>query len=138
MNPAPALTTEPAGINLVDAVRILHSAGGALSVQAVLHGQLAQVEWEEEKNRLLKMLAVTLLGFACLLCVALFAGGLVLAVTWETAYRIHALACLVLLYGLGTAEAWRRFQALSALGGQIFAASREELAADAVLLRTRV
>ena len=137
MNPTPALTVKSAGINLLDAVRVLHSAGGALFVQAGLHGQLARVEWEEEKNRLLKMLAVTLLGFACLLCVLLFAGGLVLAATWETAYRIHAVAGLLVLYAVGTAAAWRRFHALSALSGQIFAASREEFAADAAMLRTR-
>ena len=162
MNPAPALTIEAAGaidktkmspalvtagnprgtpgaaagINPLDAIRILRSAGGALFVQALLHGQLARIEWEEEKNRLLKMLAVTLLGFACLLCVLLFTGALVVATTWETAYRIPAVAGLVLLYAFGTAAAWRRFQTLSALGAQVFAASSEELAADAALLKT--
>lgn len=121
---------------LLDAIRILHSAGGALSVQASLHGQLAQVEWEEEKNRLLRMLVVTLLGFACLLCVLSFSGGLLLAATWDTAYRIPAAAGLVVAYGFGVAVAWQRFQALSALGGKVFAASREELAADAALLKS--
>lgn len=153
MNPAPAPTTaltgviaepveppalEPgvtSGINPLDAVRILRSAGGSLLAQALLHGQLARVEWEEEKNRLLKMLAVTLLGFACLLCAMLFAGAMVIAASWETAYRFHALAGLIFLFGAGTAAAWRRFQALSALGSEIFAASREELAADTALLK---
>ena len=102
----------------------------------MLHGQLARIELEEEKNRLLKMLAATLLGFACLLCVLLFAGALVLAATWETRYRIEACAGLVILYGIGTAAAWRRFQAWSAQSDQTFAASREELAADAALLKS--
>jgi uncharacterized membrane protein YqjE len=110
-------------------------AAEALVIQGLLHAQLARIEWEQEKNRLLKMLAVTLLGFACLLCVLLFAGALVLAMTWETPYRIAAVAGLVLLYGSGTAMAWRRFRALSALGGEIFTASLEELAADAALLK---
>ena len=128
--------TDPAGVNLLDTVRILRSASGALSVQALLHGQLARIELEEEKNRLLKMLAATLLGFACLLCVLLFAGALVLAATWETRYRIEACAGLVILYGIGTAAAWRRFQAWSAQSDQTFAASREELAADAALMKS--
>jgi uncharacterized membrane protein YqjE len=145
---APAVATAPGGImdkpgapapglDLLNAVRILNQAGGALWVQALLHGQLAQVEWEEEKNRLLKMLALTLLGFACLLSAALFAGGLLLAAAWDTAYRIPAGAGLTLLYGFGAAVAWRRFQALSELGRGSFAASREELAADAALLEAR-
>jgi uncharacterized membrane protein YqjE len=132
---APTAAADPAGVNLLDAVRILRSAGGALSVQALLHGQLARIELEEEKNRLLKMLAATLLGFACLLCVLLFAGALVLAATWETRFRIEACAGLVILYGIGTAAAWRYFQDWSAQSNQTFAASREELAADAALLK---
>lgn len=136
MNPAPpSHATAPAGVDPLGAVRILHSAGGALLVQALLHGQLAGIEWEEEKDRLLKMLAVTLLGFASLLCALLFAGGLALSATWETAYRIHALSALVLLFGFGTVAAWQRFQHWSALGGHLFAATRAELAADAAMLK---
>lgn len=123
------------GIDPLDAVRILRSAGGALFDQARLHSQLAGVEWEEEKQRLLKMLAAALLGFACLLGALLFAGGLVLAATWETAYRVPTLAALVILFSCGAFAAWHRFQAWSALAHRSFAASREELAADAALLR---
>jgi uncharacterized membrane protein YqjE len=103
-----------------------------------LHGQLAQVEWGEEKNRLLKMLVGALLGFACLLCVMLSLGALTLALCWETVYRIPVAAVLVALYGLGTGFAWRRFVALSALSGQSFAATRLELAADLALLRSKL
>ena len=135
MNPTPALTNVSVNINPLGKVRVLRSAGSALFAQALLHGQLAHIEWEEEKNRLLKMLVIALLGFACFLGALLFTGALVLAATWETAYRIHAVACLVLVYGFGTAVAWWRFQVWAALGDQAFAASREELAADAVLLK---
>jgi len=130
--PIPAVT----GIGLLEAVRNLHAAGGALLVQGMLHGQLARVEWEEEKNRLLKMLLATLFGFACMLCVLLSAGALVLAAAWETAYRTPAFLGLILLYGFGAVAAWRRLRAGAALGDQAFAASREELAADATLLKT--
>lgn len=123
------------GIHTLDAVRMLRSAGEALSVQALLHGQLAQVEWEEEKVRLLKIVIATMLGFACLLCVLLLAGALLLAATWGTAYRLPAAASLLLVYGSGVAIAWRRVQDLAALRHQGFAASREELLADAALLK---
>lgn len=133
--PRPRIGGESAGVRLLDVARLLQSASGALLVQTLLHGHLARVEWEEEKNRLLKMLFATLLGFACLLCVLLFAGALVLAASWETAYRFPALLCLILFYICGVALAWWRFQVWSALGAQTFAASREELAADADMLK---
>jgi uncharacterized membrane protein YqjE len=114
---------------------MLQDAGGAMFIQALLHGQLAAIEWEEERRRLLKMLAIGLIGFACLLCAVLFMGGLAISVTWDTGYRAHALAALVLLFTFGTAVAWWRLEKRSAAGGQAFAASREELAADAAMLK---
>jgi len=71
-------------------------------------------------------------------CTLLFTGALVLAFYWDTVYRIPAAIALAALYGLGTALSWRRFQSLSALSGQSFAATRVELAADMVLLRSRL
>lgn len=133
MNAGP--TPEPGATTPLDVLRLLRSGGGAMFAQALLHGRLAHVEWQEEKGRLLRMLAVTLLGFACLVCLLLFAGGLVVAATWPTAYRLPACAGLLSLYATGVVVAWRRFQALAAHGEQTFAASREELAADAALLK---
>jgi uncharacterized membrane protein YqjE len=121
---------------LVDAVRTLRPAGAALVVQALLHGQLIRIEWQEEKIRLLKMLVIALCGFACLLCAMLFAGGFVLAASWETPYWLLALVGMPLLFSAGAAAAWWRFQAWSAQSDRAFAASGEELAADAALLKT--
>ena len=134
----PGMTPDSTGINALGAIRLLRSASGALFDQVALHGQLAQVEWREEKIRLLKMLAGAALGFACLLCIMLSIGALVLALCWDTVYRIPAATTLVVLYGLGTGFAWRRFAALSALSGQSFAATRAELAADLALLRSKL
>ena len=119
----------------LDSARMLHAAGGALFAQALLHAELAGVEWQEEKNRLLRMLAIALLGFACLLCTLLYAGGLALATAWETAYRVPVLVALVILFGACAVAAWRGFRAQAALGSQSFAASRRELAADTAVLR---
>ena len=127
--------TKPAALNPLEALRMLQAAGGALFAQTLLHAELAGVEWQEEKNRLLRMLAIALLGFACLLCTLIFAGGLALATTWETAYRVPTAAALVVLFCCCTVTAWRGFQAQAALGKQSFAASREELAADTAVLR---
>jgi uncharacterized membrane protein YqjE len=120
------------------AVRILSSASKALFAQAELHGQLARVEWNEEKCRLMKMLVITLLGFASLLCSMLFAGFLVLALFWETTHRVPAVLAMITVYTIGTGIAWHRFQTLSALSGQAFAATYEELAADIALIRSKL
>ncbi len=125
--------TKSAAPGLQDAARILQAAGGPLLSQAKLHAKLAGIEWQEEKNRLLRMLAAALLGFACLLCALLFAGALALAMTWDTPYRVPTIAALVILSSLGLVAAWRYFKAQSAL--ESFAASREELAADSALLK---
>lgn len=135
--PAPETLATPGstGIDPVGVFRTLAAAGASLFSQATLHGELARIEWAQERRRLLTMLVITLLGFACLLCVMLAASALLLALCWDTAYRIPAAVGLIALHGLGTVIAWRRFQALAALGGQGFAATRAELAADVALLR---
>jgi uncharacterized membrane protein YqjE len=132
------LTTESTTINPLDALRIVRSAGKAIFAQAALHGQLARVEWAQERSRLATMLVVALLGFSAVLCVMLFTGVLVVAFSWDSAYRIPAAIAVVLVYLLGIVIAWRRLQALSALGDQAFAATREELAADIALIKSKL
>lgn len=135
MKTATLRTPHESGTSPLDAVRMLRTSGGPLLAQAQLHGQLAQIEWREEKQRLLRMLVTTLLGFAGLLCALLTATALVVALSWNAGYGLVTLGALALLYAAGTAVAWRRLRALAALGDDAFAATREELAADAELLR---
>lgn len=117
---------------------MLRSAGAALLAQAALHGELLRVEWAEEKARLLGLLTLLLLGLVGLLCVLLGTGALVLALAWDTPYRIPAVLGWVLIYAIGTGIVWRRFQAMSARGAQSFEATRAELAADVELLKTQL
>jgi uncharacterized membrane protein YqjE len=135
---SPTATRHSTALNALSTLRILRSVGGALFDQVALHAQLAQIEWEEEKSRLLRTLLGAALGFACLLCVLLSVGALVLALCWETEYRIPAATALVGLYGLGTGWMWRRAAAQAALSSQSFAATRLELAADLALLRSKL
>jgi uncharacterized membrane protein YqjE len=119
----------------LDAFRVLRSARGALIDQLALHGQLARIEWTQEKRRLLKMLALMLAGFACLLCILLSAGVLVMALCWDTPARLPAIGMLVAAYGCGLIIAWRRMQVIADAGDQSFAATRAELGRDLELLR---
>ena len=136
--PSEPISTPTTGttLTLLHAIRMFRTAGKALCAQIGLHGQLARVEWTEEKNRLLMMLTFTLLGFTCLLCGMLFAGVLVLALSWETTYRITAVLALITVYGMGAGIAWHNFHTLSARGVTAFAASREELAADIAMIKS--
>lgn len=114
----------------------LRLAGRALFSQVTLHGQLARIEWAEEMNRLQKMFVAALLGFVCLLCAMLFSGVLVLS--WLTEYRIPVLIFMIASYGIGAGMAWQRFQCLFSQSDKTFAATRNELAADAALFKSRL
>ena len=52
-------------MNPLQVLSVARSAGSALFAQATLHAQLAQIEWEEEKQRLSSILIFMLMGFAC-------------------------------------------------------------------------
>ncbi len=125
-------------IDPLKVLRLLRSAGGALCSQAGLYGQLARVEWAEEKSRLLKMAVLVITAIACGLCVMLFAGILVLTLSWDTQYRVHAVLAVIAAYALGVMIAWYRLQSLSVLGEQSFAATREEMAADIALVKSKL
>lgn len=124
-----------AEMDTLHVLRILRKAGSSLLVQGTLHGQLLRLEWAQEKDRLLKMLLVTLLGFSCLICAMLALGALALLLSWETAYRIHVLVALVVMYFGITWYCWLQFQRLSAASARAFAASRAEIEADIEMLR---
>lgn len=132
----PAADTPP--ISPFAVLRALFLAGDSLLTQAALHGQLVRIEWTEQKKRLLQMLACILIGFVGLLCLLLFAGALALAFSWNTEYRIPVALTMVVVYGLVATLAWFRFRALSARSSQAFEATRDELAADLELLRSRM
>ncbi|HVL00295.1 MAG TPA: phage holin family protein [Dongiaceae bacterium] len=131
-------TPEASNISLMDVVRLLRSAGRPLIAQSALHIQLARVEWAEEKKRLTSMLLVLFLGYACLLCVMLFGGVLVLAVTWNTELQLPALITLVALFGVGLFIAFQRFRVLLAQSNRAFATTREEIAADIALIKRQL
>jgi uncharacterized membrane protein YqjE len=119
---------------MIPSMNKLRSAGAAWLTQAALHGQLARIEWAEERDRLLALFYVALMGFACVLCVMIFTGVLILTLVWTTEYRIGILVLLIAMYGAGAGMAWRRIQDLVEKGKQSFSMTCDELAADAALV----
>ncbi len=114
------------------------STTSAVLAQAVLYGQLAWVELGVEKDRLLQMLLLLLVGFS-LLTSLLVAGTIwVLLVSWDTPYRTAVLVSTGLLHVAVFAGISLRFLALIRMGHQAFCDTREELATDFALLRSRL
>jgi uncharacterized membrane protein YqjE len=109
-----------------------------LWTQATLHGELARIEWAAEKQRLLRRLALLAVGFALASCALLALGALALVLAWETPWRVTVAVALPLVYGsLAALAAWR-LKVDAANATPAFAATRQELAADLALLRSRL
>jgi uncharacterized membrane protein YqjE len=130
---APASAIHP-----LRALRVLQPAGGALLEQLALYGRLVAIEWAQEQHRLSQLLAAGLLTFACVQCLLLAVGAVLVMLCWSTPYRIPAMSIVLALYALGAALAGRRLLAIAARGEQSFAVTRSELAADLKLLRSRL
>lgn len=133
--PAAAAARRPSP-GAAELLRLIRYAGPALYSQAGLHAQLLELEWAQEKQRLLGLLLAALLGYAALLTALLSTTGLLLALSWSTPYRLAVALGLVTANGLLLAWACLRLGQLVARGRHSFAASREELAADLALLRS--
>ena len=116
----------------------LRSLAKIVLTRLELHGQLVNVEWAEERQRLQQLMAISLLGFIFLFCTFLFIGFLPVALTWGTAYRIHTIAAMLLFYVVGFGVCAYRFACLAARSSATFAATREEVAADLALIRSQL
>jgi uncharacterized membrane protein YqjE len=117
---------------------MLRSAASALLAQGALHSELIQLEWAEEKYRLVRMLVALLIGSLFLFCGLFSVSSMVLIFSWGTSYQNVAVIGLVLFYCSGILIASLRFNALAALANQAFAGSRAELAADIALIRSKL
>ena len=84
------------------------------------------------------MFVISMAAFAFLLGMLLFMGVLVLALSWDTAYRVVAVVAMIVIYAIGLGIAWHRVRALSALSGQAFAATREEFSTDLALIKGKL
>lgn len=119
--------------SLLELVRIVYITSSGLLNQTCLQGELARIEWTEEKNRLLRMLLALLICLAFLVCALLCTSALVLTLAWDSEYRMLTLLSLIGVHIAGLVLAGWWFHALSARSADAFAATREELAADIAL-----
>lgn len=103
-----------------------------------LYGQLASVEWKEEKSRLTSMLISLMLGFTFFFSLLFALSSLVLMLSWDTQYRNWAMTALVCFYGLGVWFSWYWFRSLDNRGSQAFSDTRKEIAVDIALLHDKM
>jgi uncharacterized membrane protein YqjE len=122
----------------VEIIQRLRALAKIFFVQLELHGKLAKVEWAEEKIRLQQLFIMAGVGFACLLCALLFAGFFVIALSWDTEYRLITIAAMFGFYSLVLGFCIYRIAILAARGSITFAATREEIAADLALIRSQL
>ncbi|MFO1388453.1 phage holin family protein [Cellvibrio sp.] len=127
---------DPGSPGLWEWIKIFRSAKAALFSQAALHLELAQVEWQEEKQRLVKLALAGVLGFIFFLSFVTFASALIIASCWDTPYRIHAFIGVTLLHFLGLVWAVFCVKKFTALSKHSFAATRAEIASDIALLKS--
>jgi uncharacterized membrane protein YqjE len=132
---APPARKESTAAIALEAIRVVRAVGGDALEHAVLLGSLLQLEWEQELKRLKGLLIAAVIGGVSLFVLVLFAVGLVLAVSWDTPYRVLAVLGLAALFAAGSWAAFRRVSTLSEQGKASFAATREQYAKDLALLK---
>jgi uncharacterized membrane protein YqjE len=119
----------------LDIIQRLRSITKAVLMHLELHGQLARIEWKEEKIRLQQLLNMMLLGFACLISCLIAISILIVALTWATEYRIIAIVTLIIVYAVGLLLCGYRVNQLTARSSASFAATRAEISDDIALIR---
>lgn len=116
-------------------LRVLVQARHDLISHGQLHAQLAGIELELQKRRLLRLMLLALIGWSTLTCTMLGTAALVVGSSWDSPYRLLAMLSMPLIFGGATCAIWRAARSTLRDGAKSFAASLEELAADAALLR---
>ncbi len=113
------------------------SAVNAFLTRCVQHLQLIQVELQEEKLRLRKMLVMLLLSVGMLICSLIVISIFILVATWDTPFRLSGIGALAAIYCALTGFFWFRFSMLGTESSDLFVDSRRELEADFHLLQGR-
>lgn len=122
----------------MEIIQRLRASAAIVLTHLELHGRLASMEWQQEKNRLQQLLVFSMLGLMCVFCFLIFVGVLVIALGWPTEYRLYTVAGVVVFYATGLAICCFRCKRLLAQGATSFAETRAEVAADIELIRSQL
>jgi len=113
------------------------STASALLEQGSLYSQLAWVELAVEKRRLMRMLLLLLVGVSLLTSLLVSLTIVLLLISWDTPNRGSVLIFAGIVYCAGFIAILLGFNALARKGNMAFSDTREELAEDLELIRSR-
>ena len=119
-------------------LRFFQCTAPALLDHVELTLKLAQIEWQQEQQRLINVIQATVLLSFCAAMFFTFASAVILASLWESPYRSATVAVILALYALGGAAAWIRLHRLIQQADARFSATRAELARDLALIRRQI
>lgn len=121
------------GIHLLKWLRFVQTSLPTLLDHARLTLELADLEWQQEKKRLRRVLLIIGLAVISGMFLVAVVTAVIMLLTWYTPYRFVAIALLLLIYALGVGLAILRLRRLS--DSESFTATRAELARDMALFR---
>ncbi len=99
--------------------------------------QLFAVEFAEEKHRLTSLLLSALTALFFIFMSVIFSALFVIAIAWDTSYRLHAVGSLVILFLIGAGVFWSRAHAKLKSKPHLFQASLAELYKDREQLNSK-
>ena len=116
----------------------IRQLGASLLGHAAMRVELLSIEVQEEKARLARLAMSAALVSALFIVSVVLAAILVLAIYWDTPYRVSAASWLVGIFGLGTVCGGFYLSAQLRLSSTLFATSAGELRRDADALAPHV
>src|SRR5688572_29508121 len=130
--PHDAAMTEGRGGGLFELVKSL----GRSAVQA-LHTRLdlLSTELKEEQARVTEVLVIAVLAMLCVFLAIVFAAFFVVAMFWDTPYRLWVIALIAVALAGAAAALWSDFRRRITARPRPFEATLEELRADIEHLR---
>lgn len=111
-------------------LKVLRLASSTLSEQAGLYAELVQLELEAQKVRYKRMMIFLVIAFFCLLGLLIFTGVFILALSWDTEYRIHSILLIMFIYLLGLIIFGLQAKKLATAGPPAFETLKQEICAD--------
>ena len=128
-------STDDDRTGFMESLRTLRSLSSAVSSQAGLYVQLAQLEWERERERLIAIFVMLIIVlFACWFLLVL-GSALALVLAWHTEYRELAIYSLLGVYFVAIVLSLWRLKRLVNQGKHAFSSLREDLAADIAVIK---
>ena len=116
----------------------IRQLGASMLGHAAMRVELLSIEVQEEKARLARLAMSAALVSALLIVSVVMLAILIMAVYWDTPYRVSAASWLVGIFGVCTVGGGFYLSAQLRLSSTLFATSASELRRDADVLAPQV